>query len=93
MGDAGFLLTIPAPYMPTRNVVPTAREVVPRVSTIQRLWRDVAIDAKSRTLVKAEAKRWGGERLGEQCERFFGGVVQCARPRAGREITLLLAIP
>ena len=52
------------------------REVAPWVAAIERLWDDSAFEARHRALAKDEARRWEGDRLGEQYEAFFRSLGQ-----------------
>jgi hypothetical protein len=45
--------------------------------------RQAVFEAKHHILARAEAKRWDGERLAEQYQRFFDGVVDFAHTYAG----------
>ena len=76
LGDAGFIFTLPARIMPQSLAVPTAREVAPWVSTIERLWDDPAWEAKHRALALAEAQRWNPDRLAARYETVFGALAQ-----------------
>ncbi len=81
LGDAGFVFTIPDRCTPGSGVVPTAREVVPWVAVIERLWDDPEFEARHSALARAEAKRWERDRVAGQYERFFEGLGLCgARP-------------
>ena len=83
LGDAGFLLGVPARYTPVSDLVPTADEVSPWVETVIRLWDDAALyEAESgRSLAAAEA--WRPERLAEQYDGFFRRQFSASRPPGG----------
>jgi glycosyltransferase involved in cell wall biosynthesis len=76
LGDAGFAFTIPERYTATNAAIPSPREVAPWVATIERLWDDPPFEAKHRTLIKAEARRWDLDRVADRYEAFFRRVGQ-----------------
>ena len=79
LGEAGFAFTIPERYTPTDLAIPTPRDVVPWVATIERLWDDPDFEAKHRSLARAEARRWDPSRLAEQYEALFRAVGRGSR--------------
>ncbi len=76
LGDAGFVLTIPAKCTPASSVVPTAHEFAPWAAVIERIWDDPEFEAEHRRRALAEAKRWNGEQLAEQYEELFLSVAR-----------------
>jgi glycosyltransferase involved in cell wall biosynthesis len=75
LGDAGFVFTIPERCTPTSGLVPTAQEVAPWVSIIERLWDDAEFEANHRARSLAEAQRWDKDKLAERYEDFFESVI------------------
>ncbi len=71
LGEAGFVFTSPARYVPANAALPTAREVAPWVAVIERLWDDRALETRQRRLATEEAGRWAPERLVERYEEFL----------------------
>jgi glycosyltransferase involved in cell wall biosynthesis len=71
LGEAGFAFTIPERCAPDRAAVPTGREVMPWVATIERLWDHRDFEARHRALAKAESHRWDADRLGGEFESLF----------------------
>ncbi len=74
LGDAGFVLTIPGRYAPTRPEVPTPNEVAPWVAILEKLWDDPEFEARHRDLARAEASRWDADRLVGSYEEFFSSL-------------------
>ncbi len=72
IGDAGFLLDIPAKYTPETREVPTAEEVEPWVETIIRLWDDPAEYASRSEAARQRAQEWHPDRLAPIYREFFG---------------------
>lgn len=70
LGDAGFALHVPARCTPTGGV-PTAREVAPWLAVIERLWDDADFEARHGDRARAEAHRWGPDRLGGRYLDYF----------------------
>jgi glycosyltransferase involved in cell wall biosynthesis len=72
---AGFVFDIPERYTPVSRIVPAAGEVSPWVETVIRLWDDAALfEAESRRALAA-AEAWRPERLVEQYDAFFRGLL------------------
>ncbi len=78
VGDAGFLLDIPAKYTPESREQPTAEEVAPWVETVIRLWDDSAFYAAAVERAKQHAERWRPEVLGPIYRELFEKV--CPQP-------------
>jgi glycosyltransferase involved in cell wall biosynthesis len=75
LGEAGFLFTLPERlFAPGSRAVPTAREVMPWVATIEKLWDDPEFERRHCELARAEAERWAPERLAGQYEQFFSAL-------------------
>ena len=71
LGDAGFVFTIPERYGPSRLEIPTAREVAPWVTLLEKLWDDPEFEARHRALARAEAQRWEPNAVAGRFERLF----------------------
>jgi glycosyltransferase involved in cell wall biosynthesis len=71
LGDAGFVFTIPERYTPSSGAVPTAQEVAPWVAAIERIWDDPVLEARQRTVARAEARRWDIKRVAQKYAAFF----------------------
>jgi glycosyltransferase involved in cell wall biosynthesis len=71
LGDAGFVFTIPAHYVPENAAVPTAREVAPWVAMIEKLWDDAPFEAEHRERARHEAQRWATETLSASYAHLF----------------------
>ncbi len=78
VGDAGFLLDIPAKYTPESRELPSAEEVAPWIETIIRLWDDDAFYAAAVDRAQQHAERWRPEVLGPIYREFFENV--CPQP-------------
>ena len=74
LGEAGFVLNLPARCTPTGGV-PSAREVAPWVALIARLWDDPAFEARHRDLARAESKRWDSDLLADRYLMFFRSLI------------------
>jgi glycosyltransferase involved in cell wall biosynthesis len=83
LGDAGFVLPIPARCTPAGGV-PSAAEVAPWVEAIGRLWDDPAFEAGHRRRARHAARRWDDARLAGSYARWLGSVA-AAGPHAGRD--------
>lgn len=79
LGDAGFVLNLPARCTATGGV-PTAREVAPWVAVIERLWDDPGFEARHRALARTEAARWDEDVLAGQYLDFFARVANGKTP-------------
>ena len=71
LGNAGFVFAVPERYTPHSLDVPTAREVAPWVSAIEKLWDDPEFEARQRSLAQSEAQRWQGAIIARRFEDFF----------------------
>jgi glycosyltransferase involved in cell wall biosynthesis len=71
LGNAGFVLRIPEHYTPQSLEIPTAREVAPWVTVLEKLWDDAELERRHRELARAEARRWEPSRVADQFERLF----------------------
>jgi glycosyltransferase involved in cell wall biosynthesis len=80
IGDAGFLLDIPAKYMPETQELPSAEEVEPWVETIIRLWDDAAEYDHWSQAAREHAQQWHPDRLAPLYREFFSNV--CHQSRA-----------
>ncbi len=76
LGDAGFVFTIPERYTAANAAIPTAREVAPWVSAIERLWDEPEFEARHRVLAEVQARRWDRNYLADRYETFFRSVVR-----------------
>ena len=72
IGDAGFLLDIPARYTPEAREVPPTEEVEPWVETIIRLWDDPAEYDRWSQAARERARQWHPDRLAPIYREFFG---------------------
>ena len=71
LGDAGFVFSLPGHYVPENAAVPSAREVAPWLSVIEKLWDDPAFAQEHRTRALTEAQRWQPRVLTHDYETFF----------------------
>ena len=78
IGDAGFLLDIPAHYATESGVLPTAEEVEPWVQTIVRLWDDAAYYGEWSQRARSRAEQWRPEHVAPLYSEFFGSI--CHQP-------------
>ncbi len=72
----GLSSTSPNGSLPRAALCRPRGEVAPWVAAIERLWDDSAFEARHRALAKDGARRWDGDRLGEQYEAFFRSLGQ-----------------
>ena len=79
LAGSGFLFDIPAQYTPGSRKAPTAEEVAPWVTTIERLWDDDAYYQAERERCLASALTWSSERVLARFEEFFGNVLRTGR--------------
>jgi glycosyltransferase involved in cell wall biosynthesis len=80
LADAGFLFDVPDRYTPQTRIVPTAEEVAPWVETIIRLWDDEPFyEQESRRCLHA-AETWRPDRIADQHDAYFRGIVVSPRP-------------
>jgi glycosyltransferase involved in cell wall biosynthesis len=75
LANAGFILPLPARCIPHRSIVPTAEEVQPWISVIERLWDDPAFESEQRHRSRAAALRWDAKRIAGEYERHFADVI------------------
>jgi glycosyltransferase involved in cell wall biosynthesis len=80
IGDAAFLLEIPAKYTPETRVVPTADEVEPWVEAIIRLWDDAATYQRCSKAARERAQQWQPDRLARVYREFFGSLTHQPGP-------------
>jgi glycosyltransferase involved in cell wall biosynthesis len=71
LGSAGFVFVIPDRYTAQSLAIPTSREVAPWVAVLEKLWDDPELEARHRTLARAEAQRWEPSTVAGQFEKFF----------------------
>jgi glycosyltransferase involved in cell wall biosynthesis len=76
LGEAGFVFTVPEQYTPSSIEVPTAREVVPWVATIERLWDDQAWESAHQALAPEAVARFALDRVVPQYLTFFGSLAR-----------------
>jgi glycosyltransferase involved in cell wall biosynthesis len=74
LGDAGFVFTIPAHYVPENAGLPTAREVAPWVGVIEKLWDDAPFEAEHWERARREAERWATPALIQSYAELFSGI-------------------
>ena len=74
VGDAGFLLDIPAQYTTETRNVAAAEEIEPWVETIIRLWDDALLYAEWSQRARSRAEQWRPERLAPLYREFFGSI-------------------
>jgi glycosyltransferase involved in cell wall biosynthesis len=79
LAGSGFLFDIPAHYTPASRKAPTAEEVAPWLTTIERLWDDDAFYQAERARCLASARTWSAERVLARFEEFFGQVLRTGR--------------
>jgi glycosyltransferase involved in cell wall biosynthesis len=80
IGDAGFLLDIPAKYTPETREVPRAEEVEPWVETIIRLWDDTKWYDRWSQAAREHARQWHPDRLAPVYREFFGNLTHQPGP-------------
>jgi glycosyltransferase involved in cell wall biosynthesis len=64
LAETGQILPVPPSYTGRTLAVPTAVEVAPWVSAVERLWRDADYFTEHSAACRAAARRWHPERLG-----------------------------
>ncbi len=57
LGNAGFVFTITDRFGPNTMEIPTAREVAPWVTVLEKLWDDPEFEARHRALARSRASR------------------------------------
>ncbi len=88
IGDAGFLIDIPARYTPETRELPTAEEVEPWVETIIRLWDDAAEYDRWSRAAREHAQQWHPDRLAPIYREFFSRIThQPGPPLVPLEVT------
>ncbi|MFO0929425.1 MAG: glycosyltransferase [Gemmataceae bacterium] len=80
VAGAGQVLPVPPRYTGRTRAAPTAAEVEPWVTAVERLWRDEAYFAAQATACRAAAERWHPDRLGPRYEAFFHAVLAGPAP-------------
>ncbi len=80
IGDAGFLLDIPAKYTPETRLAPTAEEVMPWVETIIRLWDDAAEYERWSQAARDRAQLWRPDRIADVYGDFFSNIAHQPGP-------------
>jgi glycosyltransferase involved in cell wall biosynthesis len=75
LAGAGFVLDIPPQYTPQCRQTPSAEEVTPWLSLIERLWDDAAFYEAESGRCRQAAEGWRPERLWPRFEEFFRGVL------------------
>lgn len=81
LGDAGFVLNVPARCGPDGREAPTAREVAPWVATLGRLWDDPGFAATHRARALAEVPRWDAAALAARYLAFFADPAAAVLPQ------------
>jgi glycosyltransferase involved in cell wall biosynthesis len=79
LAGAGFLFDIPAQHTPESRTAPTAEDVAPWVSTIERLWDDEVFYQAERERCLAAALTWSTDLVLARYEAFFGQVLGTRR--------------
>ncbi len=88
IGEAGFLIDIPARYTPETRELPTAEEVDPWVETIVRLWDDAAEYERWSRAAREHAQQWHPDRLAPIYREFFSQIThQPGPPLVPLEVT------
>jgi glycosyltransferase involved in cell wall biosynthesis len=80
IGDAGFLLDIPAKYTPETHEMPMAEEVEPWVEAIIRLWDDAAEYQRRSQAARERSEQWHPDQLAPLYRDFFGNLTHQPAP-------------
>jgi glycosyltransferase involved in cell wall biosynthesis len=80
LAGAGFVLPLPQRCIASPNEVPTAEEVLPWLSLINRLWDDPAFESEQHRLARSAAQRYHPDRLAGEYEAYFRRIVEKGSP-------------